>query len=159
MNQLLNTLFVTTPNAYLRLEGETLCVEVEHERKLQVPLHHLSGIVVFGDVMLTPALLRRCGGDGRSVVLLDRNGQFSARLEGAVSGNILLRQAQHRIASAPAGAVAIARACIAGKLRNSRHVLLRGAREAKSDTDATTLRQAATLLAGHQHSLLPTSRP
>jgi CRISPR-associated protein Cas1 len=153
MHQLLNTLFVTTANAYLRLEGETLCVDVEHEKKLQVPLHHLGSIVAFGDVMLTPALLRRCATDGRSVVLLDRNGQFSGRLEGPVTGNILLRQAQHRNAADNAGAVAIARACIAGKLHNSRQVLLRGAREAKSDTDAKTLQHAAKLLAGHQRTL------
>ena len=153
MRQLLNTLFVTTHNAYLRLEGETLCVEVEHEKKLQVPLHHLGSIVAFGDVMLTPALLRRCATDGRSVVLPDRNGQFSGRLEGPVSGNILLRQAQHQAAADHASTVAIARACIAGKLRNSRYVLLRGAREAKADADAKTLRQAAKLFANHQRDL------
>lgn len=153
MRQLLNTLFVTTHNAYLRLEGETLCVDIEHEKKLQVPLHHLNSIVAFGDVMLTPALLRRCATDGRSVVLLDRNGQFGGRLEGPVSGNILLRQAQYKAAANNASAVAIARACIAGKLRNSRHVLIRGAREAKADADANTLRQAAKLLAGHQRNL------
>jgi CRISPR-associated protein Cas1 len=153
MRQLLNTLFVTTSNAYLRLEGETLCVEVEHEKKLQVPLHHLGGIVTFGDVMLTPALLRRCATDGRNVVLLDRNGRFSGRLEGPVSGNILLRQAQYQAAVDHVSTVAIARACIAGKLRNSRHVLLRGAREAKAEADAKTLRQAAKLLANHHRSL------
>jgi CRISPR-associated protein Cas1 len=153
MHQLLNTLFVTTPNAYLRLEGETLCVDIEHEKKLQVPLHHLGSIVAFGDVMFTPALLRRCAADGRSVVLLDRHGQFGGRLEGPVSGNILLRQAQHRAAVDIMSAVAIARACVAGKLRNSRQVLLRGAREAKSDADAKTLQQATKILASHQHNL------
>lgn len=153
MRQLLNTLFVTTPNTYLRLEGETLCIDVEHEKKLQVPLHHLGSIVAFGDVMLTPALLRRCASDGRSVVLLDRHGRFSGRLEGPVSGNILLRQAQHRAAAETASTVAIARACIAGKIRNSRQVLLRGARDTKIDADATVLRQAAKLLANHQRAL------
>jgi CRISP-associated protein Cas1 len=141
------------PSAYVRIEGETLCVDVEREKKLQVPLHHLGSIVTFGDVMLTPALLRRCATDGRSVVLLDRNGQFSGRLEGPVSGNILLRQAQYHTATKPASTVAIARACTAGKLHNSRHVLLRGAREAKADADAQILRQAAKRLANHQRDL------
>ncbi len=44
MRQLLNTLFITTPNAYVRLEGDTVCVEVKREKKLQVPLHHLSSV-------------------------------------------------------------------------------------------------------------------
>lgn len=153
MHQLLNTLFVTIPNAYVRIEGDTLCVDVEHQKKLQIPLHHLGGIVTFGDVMLTPALLRRCAADGRSVVLLDRNGQFGGRLEGPVSGNILLRQAQYEAATDQAKTVAIARACVAGKLHNSRHVLLRGAREAKDDADAKVLRGVAKRLANHHRSL------
>jgi CRISPR-associated protein Cas1 len=153
MRQLLNTLFVMTPNAYLRLEGETICVEVEHEKKLQVPLHHLGSLVLVGDVMVTPALMRRCAEDGRTIVFLDRHGQFRARLEGPVSGNILLRQAQHTAAGNAVATLTIARACVAGKLRNSRHILVRGARDAKEDADATALRQAAQLIAGHIRQL------
>lgn len=153
MRQLLNTLFVTTPNAYLRLEGDTVCVEVEREKKLQVPLHHLGGIVTFGNTLLTPMLLHRCASDGRSVVLLDRHGQFSARVEGPVSGNILLRQAQYQVASHPAATLALARACVAGKLRNSRYVLLRGARDSKVDADVQALRQVAKQLVHHVRQL------
>ena len=67
MHQLLNTLYVMTENTYLHLDHETLKVSVEKEHKLQVPLHHLGGVVCFGDVMLSPALMRRCGEDGRSL--------------------------------------------------------------------------------------------
>jgi CRISPR/Cas system-associated endonuclease Cas1 len=74
MSLLLNTLDVTTPEAYLRLKGETLCVMVEKEKRLQVPLHHLGSLVCFGDVMLSPALLGRCMSEGRSIVWLDRGG-------------------------------------------------------------------------------------
>lgn len=153
MRQLLNTLFVMTPNAYLRLEGETLCVEVEREKRLQVPLHHLGSVVTFGDVLITPAVLRRCAADGRSVVLLDRNGGFAARVEGPVSGNILLRQAQHAAAGDVKTTLDIARACIAGKLRNARHVLVRGARAGNDAGDAQALRQASRLLANHIRKL------
>jgi CRISPR-associated protein Cas1 len=153
MRQLLNTLFVTTPNSYLRLEGETLCVEVEREKRLQVPLHHIGSVVAFGDVMLTPAVLRRCAQDGRGVVLLDRSGEFSARVEGPISGNILLRQAQHTAAGNPFTALDIARACVAGKLRNARQVLLRGARDAKDIEDTQNLRQASRLLANQIRKL------
>jgi CRISPR-associated protein Cas1 len=153
VRQLLNTLFVMTPNAYMRLEGETVCVEVDKQKKLQVPLHHLGSVVIFGDVMVTPAVMRRCADEGRSLVLLDRNGQFSARLEGPVSGNILLRQAQFAAAVDAAATVEIARACVAGKLHNSRHVLLRGARDAKDKADIEALRQTARLLAHHVRKL------
>ncbi len=143
MKTLLNTLYVTTLDAYLRLEGETLCVMVEKEKRLQIPLHHLGGIVCFGHTMLSPALLARCAEDGRSVVWLDRNGRFGARLEGPVNGNILLRQAQYRTADDAAAALDLARGFAAGKLRNSRQVLMRSARDSDSADDRSALADAA----------------
>jgi CRISPR-associated protein Cas1 len=145
--QILNTLYVMTPHSYLHLENDTLRVDVEHEKRMQVPLHHLGSVVCLGNIMLSPALMHRCADDGISLVLLDGNGRFKARLEGAVSGNILLRQAQHRQAPEPAFSLQMARAVIAGKLRNSRQVLLRGARESADEEDSRTLGAAATALA------------
>ena len=146
MRHLLNTLYVMTQGAYLHLEGETLVVEIERQKRLQVPLHHLGSVVIFGDIMVSPAALHRCADDGRGVVLLDRRGQFKARLEGPLSGNILLRQAQHRAVSQ---ALELARAFVAGKLRNARQIVLRGARDSGNDTDREALRQSGRLLAGH----------
>ncbi|QSA96035.1 type I-C CRISPR-associated endonuclease Cas1c [Methylococcus sp. EFPC2] len=154
MTILRNTLYVTTPDAYLRLEGETVCVMIEDEKRLQVPLHHLSAFVLFDHVMLSPALLGRCAQDGRSVVWLNRSGKFSARLEGPVSGNILLRQAQFRAAEDGAQTLSIARAVLAGKLRNSRQVLMRGARETDDAGDKEVLVRTAKLI-GNQVRKLP----
>ena len=80
--------------------------------------------------------MHRLADEGKSLVLLERSGRFKARLEGPVSGNILLRQAQHRLAGDPAFALETARALVAGKLRNSRTVLQRGAREAADPDEA-----------------------
>ncbi|EQD36329.1 CRISPR-associated Cas1 family protein, partial [mine drainage metagenome] len=153
MALLLNTLYVTTPESYLRLEGETVCVMVKKEKRLQVPMHHLGAIVCFGDVTLTPALLGRCMEEGRSVVWLGRSGRFQARVEGPVNGNILLRQAQYRIADDPAKTIELARGFLAGKLRNSRNVLLRGARDSHSDTERSMLIKHADIVAEHVRSL------
>ena len=147
MRQILNTLYVMTPNAYVRLENDTLCIEVEREKKMQVPLHHLGSVVCFGDVMMSPSAMHRCAEDGRRVVLLDRNGRFKARVEGPVSGNILLRQAQFRKADDARFALDISKAMIAGKLRNARQVLLRGAREASDESDCAKLTTGAESLA------------
>ncbi|MDA8416471.1 MAG: type I-C CRISPR-associated endonuclease Cas1c [Betaproteobacteria bacterium] len=144
--QILNTLYVMTPHSYLHLENDTLRVDVEHKKKMQVPLHHLGSVVCLGNIMLSPALMHRCADDGISVVLLDGNGRFKARLEGKVSGNILLRLAQHRQAGDATFALSTARSMIAGKLRNARQVLLRGAREAAGEGDAKILTAAATAL-------------
>ena len=147
MHQLLNTLYVTTPEAYVRLDHETLRVEVEKELKLQVPLHHIGAIVCFGDVLLSPAILHRCADDGRSVVLLDRNGRFKGRLEGPVSGNVLLRKAQHQAVNDPQQTLAIARNLVAGKVQNVRQVVLRGARDTDDPQDSAQLKETAQALA------------
>ena len=152
--QLLNTLYVTTPGSYLRLDNDTLRVEVEQETKLRVPLHHLQGVVCFGHVGLSAPLMHRLADDGIALVLLDGNGRFKARLEGAVSGNVLLRQAQHRAAMSDAAlTLSLARAIVAGKLKNQRQVLLRGAREAKAGDDEARLTRAAQDLAASLRAL------
>jgi CRISPR-associated protein Cas1 len=153
MQTLLNTLYITTPLAYLHLDNDTVRVEVEQETKLRVPLHHLGGVVVFGNVLVSPALMHRLADNGQSLVLLDQNGRFKARLEGAVSGNILLRRAQHAKAGDGVSTLNLARACVAGKLRNSRQVLLRAAREAKTEDDASALTRGAADLAAALRSL------
>ena len=129
MQQILNTLYITTPNAYAHLENDTLRIDVEHEKKLAVPLHHLGSVVCLGNIMVSPALMHRLAEEGKSLVLLDGNGRFKARLEGPISGNVLLRQAQHHKSGDSAVVIDFSRAFIAGKLKNSRQVLLRGARE------------------------------
>ncbi len=145
--QLLNTLYVTQPDSYLHLDNDTLRVEIERETRLRVPLHHLSAVVCFGHVMVSPGLMHRLADAGKSLVLLDGRGRFKARLEGPVSGNVLLRQAQHRrlldTAASADFCVAVAKSCIVGKLKNCRQVLLRGARETGREEDNTELAAVA----------------
>jgi CRISPR-associated protein Cas1 len=145
--ELLNTLYVTVPDAYLRLDNDTLRVEVEQATRLRVPLHHLTSVVCLGNVGFSTPLAHRLADEGIGLVLLDERGRFKARLEGAVSGNILLRQAQHARARDAAFCLNTARAIVAGKIRNSRSVLQRGARESKGEEDVPHLLRAADDLA------------
>ena len=147
MQTVQNTLYVMTPNAYAHLDNSTVRIEVERETRLRVPLHHISTLVCFGNVLVSPALMHRLADEGKSLVLLDNSGRFKARLEGPVSGNILLRQAQHRAALDGDFTLTTARAIVAGKLRNSRSVLLRGAREAADPNEAQSLTRTAESLA------------
>lgn len=151
--QLLNTLYVTLPDSYLRLDNDTLRLQVGDETRLRVPLHHLQAVVCFGHINLSAPLMHRLAESGIALVLLDSNGRFKARLEGPVAGNILLRQAQHRAAYDPAFALEAARALVAGKLKNQRHVLLRGAREARRAEDEARLTRAALDLAASLRAL------
>ena len=145
--QLLNTLYVTNQDSYLHLDNDTLRVEIEHETRLRVPLHHLSAVVCFGHVMVSPILMHRLADEGKSLVLLDGHGRFKARLEGPMSGNVLLRQSQHGRGADGAFCVAASRAFIAGKIKNCRQVLLRGARENGRADDGAALTATADELA------------
>ncbi len=48
MRKLLNTLYVTSENSYLALDGENLVVYDEKKKLGRLPLHNLDGIVSFG---------------------------------------------------------------------------------------------------------------
>ncbi len=151
--QLLNTLYITLPDAWLRLDNDTLRVEVERETRLRVPLHHLTAVVCFGHTGISAPLMHRLAEEGIALVLLDANGRFKARLEGAVSGNVLLRKAQFQRLDDAAFTLDLARACVAGKIKNCRQVLQRGAREAKSEEEAAQLTRLAQNLAASLRSL------
>ncbi|MHB8252978.1 MAG: type I-C CRISPR-associated endonuclease Cas1c [Acidiferrobacter sp.] len=147
MHTVQNTLYIMTPHAYAHLENSTLRIDVEHAKKLQVPLHHLGGLVCFGNILVSPALMHRLADEGKSLVFLDDSGRFKARLEGPVSGNILLRQAHHRRALDSAFVLELARAVVAGKLKNSRVNLQRGAREAEDPDECAALTRTTDNLA------------
>lgn len=151
--QLLNTLYVTTPDSYLRVENQTLAIEQDHELKLRVPLHHLHAVVCFGHIQLSTPLMHTLAQQGIALVLLDEHGRFQARLEGPMAGNVLLRRAQHAASADTERGLALARAFIAGKVRNARSLLLRGAREAKSEDDAARLTRQAQNLAASLRAL------
>jgi CRISPR-associated protein Cas1 len=147
MHNILNTLYVMTPQAYAHLENATVRIDVEREKRLQVPLHHLAGLVTFGNVMVSPALMHRLADEGKSLVLLDEHGRFKARMEGPVSGNSCCVRRNTKPLATPAATLEHARACVAGKLRNSRVTLQRGAREAADADEAAQLTRSADNLA------------
>lgn len=129
MKRLLNTLFVTTQDVYLRLEGEAVAVMKEHETMARFPLHALNGIVTFGNVMTSPYLIAKCAEVGVTVSCLDLYGRFLARINGPVSGNVKLRLAQMRTYDDAQQKGEIARSFVIGKLMNVRYVLLRRMRD------------------------------
>lgn len=147
MKKHLNTLFVTTQGAYLNKEGETVVVSVEREKKLQVPVHTLDGIVCFGNVLCSPFLLGLCAERDVAVSFLTEHGQFLARVQGPVSGNVLLRREQYRRADDAMASAAIAHSVIVGKLANTRTVLQRAVRDHGEKIDAGFVSAAADHIA------------
>ncbi len=148
MKKHLNTLFVTTQGSYLAKEGETVTVKVEKEVRLRVPIHTIGGIVCFGQVSCSPYLMGFCGEHGVAISFLTERGRFLARVQGPVSGNVLLRREQYRKADDPDYSADLAKAILTGKLANSRTVIQRAVRDHGSKVDDESLRSTAAYL-GH----------
>jgi len=129
MKKLLNTLFITSQGTYLSKEGETVVVNVEKEVRLRVPIHTLGGIVCFGNVACSPFLMGFCAQNGVGLSFLTEYGRFLARVQGPVSGNVLLRREQYRSADDPDFSAGMARMVLVGKIANSRTVLQRAMRD------------------------------
>lgn len=126
MKKLLNTVYITTEGASLRKDGENLVAEVDGIERARVPFHMMASVVVFGAMYISPALMQACAGGGIVIVLLDRNGRFQARVEGPVTGNVLLRRAQYKASDKPEE---IVRSFVIGKIANQRTVLMRALRD------------------------------
>lgn len=107
--QLLNTLYLTTPDTSLHKEGETVVVKLEREKRLQVPLHHLQGIVVMAQAWVSPDLQRACLERDLSLVFLSEHGRFLGRTEGQGVGGALLRRDQMKAHLDPARTLLLAR--------------------------------------------------
>ena len=133
MRKLLNTLYVLTPDSYLFCRNETVCVQVGDAEKVAVPAVSIEAIVCFGKMTVSTPLIGFCAEHGISLVFLTEHGQFLARVEGPVSGNVLLRKRQYESLHEPVFVNTFVRDLLMAKLRNSKCVLLRAARTTQED--------------------------
>ena len=146
MKKLLNTLFVTTQGAYLSKEGETVVVKIDGEVALRLPVHTLGGIVCFGQVSCSPYLMGFCAENQVAISFLTENGAFLAKVQGPVSGNVLLRREQFRRADDLNASAAIARAIVTGKVANCRTVIQRVLRDHPEKVDVDAMSRTAKTL-------------
>lgn len=125
MKKHLNTLYITSDDAYVRKERETFVVEINNEKVFQAPVHSIENIVCFGFKALSPQLMAFCAESNVGISYLSENGKFLARVYGAQKGNVLLRKAQYDISDNEMESLAIARPIVAAKVANYRSLLLR----------------------------------
>lgn len=148
MRKLLNTLYVVTPDSYLRRDGENVVVTVRDEERARVPIHTLEGIVCFGFPGASPGLMRLCADHDVGISFVTLSGRFIARVQGPVRGNVLLRRTQYRMADDEEVALELARSFVTGKLVNCMSVLRRGIRDHEETVDCAALLAADAWLRG-----------
>jgi CRISPR-associated protein Cas1 len=158
MKKLLNTLYVTTQGAYLSKEGETIVVKVDGEVRLRIPVHTIGGVVCFGNVGCSPFLMGFCAENQVGLSFLTEHGRFLARVQGPVSGNVLLRREQYRRADDLECSAQIAKAILTGKIANCRAVLQRAIRDHGSKIDEAQMKHVVLRLS-HEIDLLNQDYP
>lgn len=141
MRKLQNTLYITSPGAYLSLDGETIVVLDDQDVIGRVPLHNLENIVSFGYKGASPALMGACMERNVGMCFLTRHGRFLSRVSGPVSGNVILRTTQYRQAESFSG-LEIAKLLLTGKIYNSRWLLERFCRDHPQRLDLYAMQAA-----------------
>jgi CRISPR-associated protein Cas1 len=129
MRRHLNTLYVTSEGAWLSKDGENVVVSVEGAERGRMPIHTIGSIVGFGRVLISPPLLGACAEIGIAITYFSEHGRFLARVEGPVSGNVLLRRIQYRWTDDNSRRDSIIKSVVAGKVLNQRTVLARALRD------------------------------
>lgn len=129
MKKLLNTLYITSADRYLSLDGENIVISSGDAAIGRVPLHNLESIVTFGYTGASPALMGACAKRNITLTFMNQNGKFLARISGEVRGNVTLRRQQYRIADDEALCTAISSNFITGKIYNSKWVIERAIRD------------------------------
>ena len=150
MRQLLNTLFVTSENVYLSLDGENVVANREGEIVARYPLHTLQSIVSFSYAGASPALMGACAKREIGLAFCSPRGHFLARITGPEQGNVLLRRMQYRMADDPAQSCRIARNMIFGKVYNARWSIERTKRDHALRVDSARF----SMVSAQLHTLL-----
>ncbi|HBM74609.1 MAG TPA: subtype I-C CRISPR-associated endonuclease Cas1 [Clostridiaceae bacterium] len=147
MRKLLNTLYVTSPDSYLSLDGENIVILKDDTEAARIPLHNLESIVAFGYTGASPALMGACAKRNISLCFMKQSGRFLARVIGEVRGNVTLRKIQYRLSDSAEESTKIAKNFILGKIYNARWVIERAARDYTIRLDADKLKGVSKNLA------------
>ena len=148
MRQLKNTLYITTEDSYLFWENECIAVKVGGVEKVRIPAISIESIVCFGNTSVSTPLIRFCGERGIGLTFLSENGRFYGRINGPVSGNVLLRQRQFLSCSDPLFSARMSSHFLCGKLLNEKNMLMRAARETADGEREKRLKDKALEIAG-----------
>ena len=136
MKRMLNTLYILSRGIYVKKEGEALVVRKDKSTLQKIPAVTLSSVVCFGNTRISPSAMHSCVAGGISISYLSVYGRFLARIQGPVSGNVLLRKEQYRKSDSPKESARIARTIVSAKIANSRMVFQRALRDHLDVMDA-----------------------
>ena len=118
-------LYVQSPRAYVRKDGEVFSIEVEKTEVATARLSEVSQVVLFGSAALTTPALHECLKREIPVTWLSYGGWFVGHTVGVGHKNVETRTAQYRVSFEPERCLHLARRLVAAKIANCRTLLKR----------------------------------
>ncbi|MGO0060389.1 type I-C CRISPR-associated endonuclease Cas1c [Brevibacillus fluminis] len=146
MRRLLNTLYVTLPDAFIGSKGETLVVRSNGTKELQVPILNLESVIVFGYKSVSPDAMQLCIENNVSLVFLTPYGQFKARVTGETKGNVHLRRTQYRWSDHDEKALLLAQRFLYAKIANAKASIQRTLRDYPDRVDKDQFKSVISTL-------------
>lgn len=129
MRKLLNTLYVTTPEAYISKDGQNIVISVKQEELFRIPSINVESIITFGYMGVSPGVMKLCSDSGISITFLSPNGRYISRVQGETKGNVLLRKRQYQLSDDDLWSLQVSQVMIGGKIQNYRNILRRYVRD------------------------------
>jgi len=129
-------LYVQSPRAYVRKDGERLVIEEGKQTVAQARLEDVSQVALFGNASLTTAALHECLRRQIPVTWLSYGGWFLGHTVGTGHRNVETRTHQYRFSFDSEACLRLARRLVVAKLANGRTLLRRNWRGGEGDGKA-----------------------
>lgn len=147
MKRLLETLYILTQDSYVYHRNENICISIGGTEKASIPISQIHSIVFFGKNTASTSLFGFCGSNDVTITFLDQFGNFEGRLCGKVSGNVLLRKRQYDQLNDQGMMNNTVQNILYAKLLNSKLLMMRYARNSRTEEGKQALVQSASSLA------------
>lgn len=143
MRKLLNTLFVTTPDAYLSLDGNNAVLLQDNEVKFRIPVNNLEGVICFNYLGASPKFMQYCTDRNINISFISPHGRYMAGINGKIKGNVLLRKKQYFMSENEEFCLNISKNIIAAKLYNCRYEINRSIRDNRDKIDVSAMEKTS----------------
>lgn len=129
MRQLLNTLYVTTPESYIHKDGQNLVITNNKKELLRIPAHNVESVVSFTYAGVSPGAMKLCNEMGISICFMSPHGKYIGRFVGPKKGNVLLHVKQTKVLDDQDAVLNICKVIVSGKIYNQRAIIQRYIRD------------------------------
>ena len=138
MINLLNILYLTNPDYYIKREEENIVVTNNGSRIKAFPIHIFRQIVLFNYMGVSPGAMKLCMENNIPITFFTPYGKYCGRVVGSTYGNIYNRKKQYELSNSDKS-LDFVKNIIYAKAYNSRKVLIRAKLDNKEKINTSKL--------------------